>query len=170
VGGGRPVGTLPEGAPKQVVLCFLFRTGVSCREVLLGLKKTGFGAGMVVAPGGKVEPGESASQAAVRELREETGIHIRESGLVELGRVEWRFPARPKADMAAVVFTAEHPGGTASPSAEMEPYWFPVDALPYERMWEDARHWLAHVLAGSRLDVLVTLNRDNLTVRSAEFR
>ncbi|GHJ38030.1 NUDIX domain-containing protein [Streptomyces sp. TS71-3] len=42
---------------------------------------TGFGDGMLNLPSGKVEPGESVLEAAVREAREETGIRIDEPAL-----------------------------------------------------------------------------------------
>ena len=51
-----------------VALCFLLREGPDGREVLLGRKKRGFGHGKVVGLGGHVELGESAAEAARREL------------------------------------------------------------------------------------------------------
>jgi len=42
--------------------------------VMMGMKKRGFGAGKWNGFGGKVEPGESNEQAAVRELHEESGV------------------------------------------------------------------------------------------------
>jgi hypothetical protein len=52
-----------------------------------------------VFPGGKVEPGESPAQAAVRECFEETGLHVRAEH--DIGRrdhsatVLWTSPVRP---------------------------------------------------------------------------
>lgn len=155
--------------PRHVALCFLFRTTEAGSEVLLGLKKSGFGVGRIVTLGGGIEPGESAAEAAVREVAEESGVVVDEASLTALGRVRWRFPAQPAADMDAAIFTAVEWAGTPGPTVEVEPAWYPVDDLPWEGMWEDAQHWLGAVIDGTPLDVLVTLNPDNETVNSTVF-
>ncbi|MET0989706.1 MAG: NUDIX domain-containing protein, partial [Glaciihabitans sp.] len=59
----------------EVCVCYLLRmTDAGGTEVLLGRKKTGLGTGRLVGPGGKLEPGESARAAAVREVAEEVGL------------------------------------------------------------------------------------------------
>ena len=44
------------------------------KKILLIRKKTGFGAGNINGPGGKLEPGETALEAALREVEEEISI------------------------------------------------------------------------------------------------
>lgn len=151
---------------KRVALCFLFRRTPEGREVLLGLKKTGFGAGRIVTLGGKIEPGETPSQAAIREVAEESGIVVREPDLTRSGTVEWIFPAQPEWDMHADVFTATRWRGSAVPSDEVDPAWYRVNALPYAGMWDDAVQWLNRVITGLPLNAVITLNRDNETVQS----
>jgi 8-oxo-dGTP pyrophosphatase MutT (NUDIX family) len=56
----------------EATLCFLIRDA----EILLGLKKVGFGQGKYGGFGGKVEAGETPEMAAVREMAEETGIKV----------------------------------------------------------------------------------------------
>ena len=53
-------------ARDPATLVFVFRGD----EVLLINKKRGLGKGKVNGPGGKVDPGETALQAAIRELEE----------------------------------------------------------------------------------------------------
>lgn len=151
-----------------VTLCFLLRDleGVGT-EVLLGLKKTGFGTGKIVGVGGHIEPGESAAEAVCREVYEETGITVLESHLRPAGRVDFVFPARPVWNMSAILFTARTWQGEPAESIEIIPEWFLLDALPLERMWADAEHWLPLALTKGGVNVVVTLNPDNETVQSA---
>ncbi|GAB3554068.1 hypothetical protein GCM10027404_27530 [Arthrobacter tumbae] len=155
--------------PRRVALCFLFRHTDAGREVLLGLKRSGFGTGRIVALGGGLEHGETAAEAAAREVQEESGIVVEVADLLELGPVRWRFPANPALDMDAVVFTADRFIGEPALTDEIDPCWYPVAQVPWEGMWEDARHWIGHVLRSQPLNVTVTLNTDNETVRAADF-
>jgi 8-oxo-dGTP pyrophosphatase MutT (NUDIX family) len=84
---------------------------------LLTVRKRG--TGMFMHPGGKPEAGETAVQAAARELREEVGIVVRPGELELMG--VWIADAANEAatDIEATVFRA--PGTwTAHPSAEIE--------------------------------------------------
>jgi 8-oxo-dGTP diphosphatase len=150
-----------------VTLCFLLRDGDSGPEVLLGLKRTGFGTGKIVGIGGHVEPGESEAEAVVREVREETGVTVRQEDLADAGVVQFVFPARPAWDMHTRLFTARRWVGEPEESDEIMPQWFQTGILPVDRMWQDADHWLPVVLEGGRVNVVVTLNSDNETVASS---
>lgn len=154
----------PENHPVQVVLCLPILRGLTGTQVLLGLKQRGFGAGHVVAPGGKIEPGESPSQAAARELREETSLVTDPATLEPAARVYFRFPANPAADMDCQVFLTSDFTGMAAPSDELVPAWYPVGHLPLAQMWEDSPMWLNRLFSGERFDALVRLGDDNESV------
>jgi 8-oxo-dGTP diphosphatase len=151
-----------------VTLCFLLRNAGSGTEVLLGQKKTGFGIGKIVGIGGHVEPGESDAEAVCREVWEEAGIVVRQEDLTHAGAVEFVFPTRPEWNMYCRLFTTWRWEGEPAESPEITPEWFDAAALPLERMWQDAAHWLPPALAGETHDVVVVLNDDNETVASIE--
>jgi 8-oxo-dGTP diphosphatase len=159
--------TVDGVAYRCVVLCFLFRSRGRGREVLLGLKRTGFGTGRVVALGGKIDGRESAVEAAVREVAEESGIELARGELRDAGRITWSFPAQPAWNMAAFLFTAD--AGTTPPvaSEEIEPLWYAVDDIPWTGMWQDAPYWIPALLDGRRIDARIVMDPDNEGVASA---
>jgi 8-oxo-dGTP diphosphatase len=113
-------------------------------EVLLIRKKRGVGAGLYNGPGGKVEPGETPRECAVREPREE--VRARPTGVEKLGELDFRFGGDPFTYVH--VYRADGLRGAPQETPEADPEWRPVDALPYDEMWPDDRHWLSHLLAG----------------------
>lgn len=126
------------------------------REVLLGRKRTGFGVGRLVAPGGKLEPGETAVDAAIREVREEVGIEVAARDLVPIAEIAYPFLDRPHASQVHRVFTASVFTGEPRASSELEPAWFPVASIPFDRMWADAARWLPRALAGEYVAATLT--------------
>jgi 8-oxo-dGTP diphosphatase len=150
--------------PPMMCLCFLVHDG----QVLLGRKKRGFGAGRIVGPGGKVEPGERPVEAAAREVAEETGL--RATHLSEAAWITYRFPARPAWDQDARVFTTKRWTGEPAESDEMNPRWWKTDDLPLDEMWDDARYWLPRILAGERVRVAAVFAPDCATVETIEVK
>jgi 8-oxo-dGTP diphosphatase len=136
------------------------------REVLLGFKKAGFGAGRWVGLGGHIEDGEEPAEAAAREVNEESGLTV--SGLVHMASLNFVFPARPSWNQTADVFVTSDFDGEAAESDEVIPQWFGIDALPFDEMWDDARYWMPLVLAGERVCADITFADDCATVSAAE--
>ena len=121
-------------------LCYVLKDG----KVLLIHKKRGLGAGKINAPGGKVEQGETAEAAVVRELKEEIGA--KPVGLEFRGLLE--FVNNRTINSLCYVFVANGLDNEPVETDEAAPAWFDVQDLPYEQMWEDDRLWLGHVLSG----------------------
>jgi len=115
-------------------------------KILLIDKKTGFGKGKVNGPGGKVEPGESPQDCAVRECYEELGIRV--ANLRYCG--QHRFQFVDGYSLLVWVYSSEEFEGTPTESVEAKPLWFPLDAIPFERMWEDDGLWLPMLIRGER--------------------
>jgi len=130
--------------PKDTAtLTFVMRGG----EVLLIRKKRGLGAGKVNGPGGRLEPGESIVECAIREVEEELGI----TPLRPTPRGELKFQFRDGYSIHAHVFTANDFEGEARETDEAIPLWTSLDAIPYAEMWEDDILWLPRVLAGETI-------------------
>lgn len=139
-------------------------------RILLGEKLRGFGQGKLVGPGGKVEPGEALRAAAVRELAEESGLRADPRDLDHAAYLDFRFPHRPAWDMTSHVFVVRRWAGVLRGCDEIDPAWYPVDAVPYERMWDENRIWLPHVLRGERVEAQVTYGADNDHVAAVTLR
>lgn len=139
------------------------------RQVLLGLKRVGFGAGKLTGIGGKVEPGEGVVQSAARELEEEVGLVARPADLHPAARLSFRFPYRPAWSTVMHVFVLWSWQGTPVAGREIEPAWFAVGAIPYGRMWADTAHWLPRVLAGDGIRGAFVFAADNETVARVEL-
>jgi 8-oxo-dGTP diphosphatase len=140
--------------------------GPGGREVLLGYKKAGFGAGRWVGLGGHVEDGEEPADAAVREVAEESGLIVAASALTHVATLTFVFPARPTWDQTADVFAATEFSGEPAESDELIPRWFAVDELPLAGMWDDAKYWLPLVLAGEAVSASITFADDCATVEA----
>lgn len=121
-------------------------------RLLLGLKKRGFGAGKLNGFGGKVEKGETILAAALREMREESGLCVEPASAAALvGHLSFDF-AGSREHLSVHVFRAPAAAavGTLAESEEMAPQWVRASAPPYARMWKDDEHWLPLLLAGKR--------------------
>lgn len=128
-------------SPKErATLLMVLRDG----EGLFIVKKRGLGAGKINAPGGRLEPGETPLQAAVRETQEEVGITP--GGVRAAGELLFQF-----SDGHAIhgyVFTADAFTGTPVETPEAVPLWLRMNELPYHRMWQDDRVWMPLLLQG----------------------
>jgi len=115
-------------------------------EILLIHKKTGLGQGKINGPGGKIEPGETPEQGAVRECQEELGITV--SKLEYCG--QHRFQFVDGYSIHVWVYRTREFTGIPVETREANPLWVPVADIPYAQMWQDDRHWLPLVIAGQR--------------------
>jgi len=124
----------------RATLTFLVRDG----QALLIRKKRGLGAGKVNAPGGRREDGESIERCAIREVREEVGVEV--EALERLG--ELRFQFTDGYSTWVTVFRTDVARGEPVETEEALPFLCPVDAIPYDEMWEDDRLWIPALLRG----------------------
>lgn len=114
-------------------------------RILLIEKKRGLGAGKINGPGGKIDPGETALEAVIRETREE--LHITPVNPRKMGELWFAMSDCP--DILCHVYRADDHLGEPTETDEANPVWTPLDAIPFHRMWEDDRHWLPLLIAGN---------------------
>ncbi|MEK9194510.1 MAG: 8-oxo-dGTP diphosphatase [Patescibacteria group bacterium] len=115
-------------------------------QILLGMKKRGFGAGRWNGFGGKVEEGEEIHDAAKRELVEEAGIDVKD--VRRVGVLDFSWVEKPEDILEVHVFRGKDFTGEPKESEEMKPQWFDISEIPYGEMWPDDKHWLPLFLAG----------------------
>lgn len=100
-------------------------------------------------PGGRIEPGEAAVDAVVREVREETGLQVRPG---DLAYVLETFNRELNYQFLYLVFPAQVEGGALrAPEADeftVDARWVPVDEIPRYMTWPVYRDTLLQYLGG----------------------
>jgi 8-oxo-dGTP diphosphatase len=146
----------PNWKPTEYAnLCFVVRNG----RILLIRKKRGLGAGKINGPGGRLEKGETAEQAAIRETQEEIGVTP--DGLAQLGELFFQFLDGYKLHVA--VFRANDCSGELIETDEATPFWVDTEKIPYAEMWQDDAHWLPLVLSRVRFRGFFVFDGERLT-------
>ncbi|MGD1003216.1 MAG: 8-oxo-dGTP diphosphatase [Minisyncoccia bacterium] len=133
---------------EQTTLCFLLNDR---GEVLLAMKKRGFGVGKWNGIGGKVREGEDVVASAMREIKEEIGVMVSPSDLEPVGMLEFTYSDSHDWDQVCNLFIARRWKGDPSESEKMRPQWYARTAVPFDAMWIDDPHWLPLVLAGKKI-------------------
>ena len=143
-------------------LCFVIRDG----RMLLIRKKRGLGAGKIVGPGGRLEPGESPVVCAIREVQEE--LFVTPTRVVARGEHFFHFLDGYAIHVFA--FSAEDCEGEPRETDEAIPVWTSLDAIPYPEMWEDNRLWMPLLLTGVPFSGRYVFDGDTMLDHEIEHR
>ncbi len=139
---------------RNLTLVFIEKDG----EILLGMKKRGFGAGRWNGFGGKLQAGETLEEAAGRETEEEVGIAPR--SLEKRGVLEFEFEGNSEI-LEVHVFKAGEWTGEPRETEEMWPEWFKISEIPYDDMWADDKIWLPLFLDGKKFKGWFSFNEND---------
>lgn len=148
---------------KHLTLLFLIKED----QILLAMKKRGFGMGRFNGVGGKIEPGETIEQAMIRECQEEIEVtptnywKVAEHDFrLDKGNAEWK-------QMYTHVYFCDKWEGEPVETEEMAPQWFDRSDIPYDKMWQDDAHWLPRVLEGQKVFGDFTFDSDDNMLTSS---
>ena len=120
-------------------------------EIMLARKKRGFGKDKYNGVGGKLQEGETKEDAMLRETKEEVGIVP--ASYEYIGFIDFmEFVNGEKKNLVMYLFTADAWDGELVESEEMEPCWFSVDQIPYDKMFVDDAYWMPKFLNGEKFN------------------
>ena len=71
--------------------------------------------------------------------------------------------------LECAVFIANDLAGEPVETVEAAPFWVSVEAIPFDEMWADDRHWLPQVLAGKRFRGWFEFDGDTMLSREVCF-
>jgi ADP-ribose pyrophosphatase YjhB (NUDIX family) len=149
---------------KKTTLCFC----VTDDEVLLGMKKRGFGAGKWNGYGGKVQENELPKTATVREIKEESGLVVDEKDLEPAAIVRFSFEEKPLFE--CFVYTTSVWKNNPLETEEMRPEWFPRSTLPFDDMWVADVRWVPLILSGKKIEADVNFSEDGSIVKDFTYK
>lgn len=110
------MGWPPLAAKKPIHIAAAVITDNAGRLLLVRKRDTVF----FMQPGGKLEPGESAASALIRELQEELNLSIAPDALTALGRFTDVAANEPGHPLVADIFRIAHGDEDIVPAAEIE--------------------------------------------------
>lgn len=139
---------------RRVTLCLLIKDN----QVLLAMKKRGFGEGWWNGAGGKPDKGESLEDAAKRETEEEIGVTPK--NLEKVAVIDFSFENRSDWNQQMHTYLVTDWEGEIKETEEMKPGWFEKDKLPLDKMWPADKIWIPIVLSGKKLKGSVHFNSD----------
>lgn len=132
---------------KELTLSLLFKED----QILLAMKKRGFGTGKWNGYGGKKQPDETIEDAAIREIKEEGGVTVKKEDLEYFGYIDFYFSDKSDWDQRVYIYKVTKWDGEPIETEEMKPEWFSFDQIPYHEMWAGDDAWIPKVIEGKKI-------------------
>lgn len=123
-------------------VCCIFRD----EKILLKFATRGIAKGKWVQPGGGVEEGESPEEGAVREVVEETGLKVALRDLRDHGTINFHLDGKKEIGIVGYLYSTTKFSGKARGTDEGRLRWFPVERLPWQKMFPGDVYWVPQIL------------------------
>ena len=137
-------------------------------QILLAMKKRGFGAGKYNGVGGKLEDNETPDEAMIRECQEEIGLTPTEYEKVGYISFDEYYKGKKEKVSFHLYFATKWTGELVE-TDEMAPNWFDLDSIPYDNMFPDDKYWLPLVLEGKKIKAYFEFDEEwNIISKSIE--
>jgi 8-oxo-dGTP pyrophosphatase MutT (NUDIX family) len=152
---------------KTIVMTVCYIIDFENQKILLGLKKVRLGKGLYNGFGGHVEPDETIDQAAKREARAESGLHL---GQLEKRAVVWTETSGQDEKIELHLYVCSDFSGQPRETEEMKPRWFHFSELKnwIDQIWPTDPYTLPWILAGYRFKANFYLSPDRQTVEKLQ--
>ncbi|KAL1115924.1 hypothetical protein AAG570_005419 [Ranatra chinensis] len=134
-------------------------------EVLLGLNKKGFSKNKWTLFGGFLQRKETLLDAAIRYLKEQSGITVEKAE--KIGKIEVKFGGVQEL-IQIHVFLAETFTGEPIETREVLPKWFNLGELPISEMWSDVPFWFDQVAGGKRVKAFFIYENETLLYQDVD--
>lgn len=134
----------------NATLCFLVKNG----KILLAFKTQKIGKDCWNGYGGGINDGENPKLAAVRELKEESGVialpeFFEKSAVVDFHNT--KTDGKTFVCRVHVYLVSEWIGDPRTTDEMVNPTWFDMENLPLDKMMPADREWLPIVLSGKKI-------------------
>lgn len=148
----------------ETTLCLLRKDD----EILLAMKKRGFGEGKYNGVGGKLENNETPEEAMIREVKEEIGVKVIKYDKVGLVEFDEYYKEERKNLVFHLYFAYDWLGDIIE-TEEMRPEWFNLESIPYDNMFSDDKYWLPLVIDGKKIKAYFKFDKEwNLIEKDIE--
>ncbi len=151
-----------SGKLRDATLMFLIKKEQGAiTDICLAMKKRGFGIGRWNGVGGKVDKQDkTVEDGAKRETKEEIGVDIID--FYKIAELIFYFSHNHDWDQLVHVYFSEKWQGEPVESEEMDPKWFSLPEIPFQKMWPDDEFWLPEVLKGNFLKAVFKFGENDV--------
>lgn len=140
---------------------------VKDNKILLAMKKRWFWKWKYNWPWWKVEKWETIYQAMIREAFEELKIKITDQELI--WQINFYFKDHPEWNLEWYIFYVNNFEWDPQETEEMKPYWFDLDKIPYDKMWEDDKIWLPKAIKKEKFKYNFYFDENQKLVRTENW-